>query len=66
MNLIKTFARVRALFFRNASTDVRFVDLNEHLRRDLGLDNTSSDRRVHERPPRTQEFIISHALTRAP
>lgn len=66
MNLLKTFARIRVLFTRNRGTEIRLVDLNEHLRRDLGLDNTSSDRRVHERAPRTQEFIISNVLTRAP
>ncbi|EAR11113.1 hypothetical protein [Reinekea blandensis] len=66
MNLLKTFARIRILFTRNRGAEVRLIDLNDHLRRDLGIDNASSDRRVHEHAPRAQEFIISNVLTRAP
>ncbi|WP_196159482.1 hypothetical protein [Reinekea sp. G2M2-21] len=66
MNLANTFARVRALFPRRAAKSIRLIGANEHLRRDLGLDNVNSERRVHERAPRTQEYIVFGAVTRAP
>jgi hypothetical protein len=66
MNLTNTFARIRALFPRRPVNQVRFIDVNEHIRRDLGFYNMNSDRRVAERAPRTQEFIISGVITRAP
>ncbi len=66
MNLANTFARVRALFPRRAAKNVRLTFVNEHLRRDLGLDNLNSERRVHDRAPRTETFVIYGAVTRAP
>jgi hypothetical protein len=66
MNLANTFARIRVLFPRRKAKDVRLIELNEHMKRDLGVYNASSDRRVHERPTRTEEFIVFSVATRAP
>lgn len=66
MNLANTFARIRALFPRREAKSIRLTFANEHLRRDLGLDNVNSDRRVHDRAPRTETYVILGAVTRAP
>jgi len=66
MNLINTFTRIRTLFTPRKANEVRFIDINEHIRRDIGLYNINSDRRVNERAPRTEEFVVFGPLTRAP
>jgi hypothetical protein len=76
MNLANTFARIRALFRRtftrgvllrrNKSTEIRFIDVSEHLRRDLGYYNGDSKRRVHEDHPRSETFVVYGPLRRGP
>jgi hypothetical protein len=66
MNLVNTFARIRAAFKTRPATKIRVVDVNEHMKRDLGLYNINSDRRVAERAPRTEVFVVYGAVTRAP
>ena len=76
MNLANTFARIRALFRRtvsrttlfrrNKSTEIRFIDVSEHLRRDLGYYNGDSKRRVHEDHPRSETFVVYGPLKRGP
>ena len=66
MSLATIFARVKKLFFRREGKEIRLVDLSEHMRRDLGLDNSSSTRRTHEAALPKKEIVIHGHLTRAP
>ncbi len=66
MNLLKAFARIKILFTRSRSAELSLLDLNNHLRRDLGLLDRNSDRRVHERPIRSEIIIASSRLSRGP
>lgn len=66
MNLANTFARIRVLFPRRKTKTIRMIDVNDHIKRDIGLYDFNSDRRVHERTPRAEEFIVYNAVTRAP
>jgi len=63
---MNTFARVRKLFKTRESKEVRLVDLSEHLRRDLGLHETNSSRRVNHAAPKTEEYIVFNAFKRGP
>ncbi len=67
MNLANTFNRIKTLFAGDTATKrIRLIDVSEHLRRDLGLHDVNSDRRVIERAGRTEEFVVFGPLTRAP
>lgn len=66
MNLANTFARIKKAFTPKIRKEVRVIELSEHMKRDMGLYNGSSDRRVHEKPIATETFIVMGTLTRAP
>jgi hypothetical protein len=66
MNLLTTFARIKILFNVTRRPKLQLYDLNDHLRKDLGLDNVHLEMRNKEHAPKREDIITYGILTRAP
>ena len=66
MNLINKFALIKKLFARREGKTIHLVELNDHLRRDIGLDNVNAAGRVRKEALPKKEIIVHGHLTRAP
>ena len=66
MNLLTAFARIKGLFNVIKRPTIHRCDLNEHLRKDIGLDNIHNERLNKDHAPKREGIVTYGILTRGP